>query len=647
MNWFPSVDPSLCGRLCLTLLHSMWQLSVLALAARLIVLSLRKRSVEFEYVIHLAALVVAMLALPITFSMVNAPIGNSLVTSNTRSDAMVASPMEIGDVRKVPSFDSQAVVDKVPGSNRLETEKLPLVRSLADLWANRMTLAPWLAGLYGLGVVIMLTRLGAAIVWTERLRSQAIPITSGSLFDSLNALSKQWSMRVVPVLAKTESIVLPKLIGLVRPVILLPASALAGLSASDLEMILIHELAHVRRYDLWGNLFQRMVEVVLFFNPAAWYLSRRISMLREFCCDEMTCCTFTKSESEPRLQYAIALLRAIELALPQRMSNPEWTSLAFSGRSPSELRRRVASILGEPLNDPIRLSRGGMLIVAIVAGIAICGPLLSKPVAHAADQKTETKRDDKGADKLTQSFSFGSKVEVLALGTHDEKEQKWWHADGRPIAVPSFTWKPQGQVGMPNVVFRRIVFRIHDFPEAAHIQWRVVNAQGSAGAKIVVNDKEPEGYFAQYFGVPRILKAVDLKVGVANGEWKTVVSANGQFSNAFGSEGLSIVFSEVVQKENVTQIVVSHDCFDRDFRIVAVTKDEKIHDQVGYGGASAGKIYQSTARFPDLKRKDIDHFEFQVRDYEWIEIKDLPLEPTITVSMNPNAMTSFYVGMSR
>ena len=75
-------------------------------------------------------------------------------------------------------------------------------------------------------------------------------------------------MRVVPVLARAEQIVTPKVIGLVRPTILLPASAVSGLSTDELELILAHELAHVRRYDMWVNLVQRLAEAVLFFNPA-------------------------------------------------------------------------------------------------------------------------------------------------------------------------------------------------------------------------------------------------------------------------------------------------------------------------------------------------------------------------------------------
>ena len=68
---------------------------------------------------------------------------------------------------------------------------------------------------------------------------------------------------------------------------LLPASALAGLSPQQLEAILAHELAHIRRHDYLVNLLQTLVETLLFYHPAVWWLSRRIRIERENCCDDL------------------------------------------------------------------------------------------------------------------------------------------------------------------------------------------------------------------------------------------------------------------------------------------------------------------------------------------------------------------------
>ena len=80
---------------------------------------------------------------------------------------------------------------------------------------------------------------------------------------------------------------MPTVIGWLKPVVLLPASALAALTPQQLEAILAHELAHIRRHDYLVNLLQTLVETLLFYHPAVWWLSRRIRIERENCCDDL------------------------------------------------------------------------------------------------------------------------------------------------------------------------------------------------------------------------------------------------------------------------------------------------------------------------------------------------------------------------
>ena len=84
-----------------------------------------------------------------------------------------------------------------------------------------------------------------------------------------------------------DRIAAPILVGVLRPMILLPAAALAGWDPQQLEMVLLHELAHVRRYDNLVNLLQRIVESLLFFQPMVWIVSGWVRREREHCCDEL------------------------------------------------------------------------------------------------------------------------------------------------------------------------------------------------------------------------------------------------------------------------------------------------------------------------------------------------------------------------
>jgi protocatechuate 3,4-dioxygenase beta subunit len=159
----------------------------------------------------------------------------------------------------------------------------------------------------------------------------------------------------------------------------------------------------VRRYDLWVNLFQRLAEVVLFFHPAIWLLSRRISVLREYCCDELSCQSQAEPVGESRVRYAMALLRVVELANPGIAARENLAAMAASGRSPSEIRRRVARLFGEPLREPLHLTRGGMAMLLVLGALLIFGPTAwntraAAPVDQAADQTADQADGEPAAD---------------------------------------------------------------------------------------------------------------------------------------------------------------------------------------------------------------------------------------------------------
>ena len=117
-------------------------------------------------------------------------------------------------------------------------------------------------------------------------------------------------MRITRPVAMVCSVRLsvPVIVGHVRPLIVLPAAALSGLSPDQLEAILAHELAHVRRHDYLVNLAQTVIETWLFYHPAVWWVSRQVRVSREHCCDDLAV-TLCRS----RHDYVHALLDLEEL----------------------------------------------------------------------------------------------------------------------------------------------------------------------------------------------------------------------------------------------------------------------------------------------------------------------------------------------
>jgi multidrug resistance efflux pump/beta-lactamase regulating signal transducer with metallopeptidase domain len=139
----------------------------------------------------------------------------------------------------------------------------------------------WLAG-----APCMLVVLASGLIGSERLRRQSVVVHQDDVIQRCRRLAAVLGLRGDVPIALCPRLAGPILVGILRPLILLPPLALAGWSAEHLEMVLLHELAHVRRWDNLVNLLQRLVEALLFFHPAVWWLSAWVRLEREMCCDQ-------------------------------------------------------------------------------------------------------------------------------------------------------------------------------------------------------------------------------------------------------------------------------------------------------------------------------------------------------------------------
>lgn len=153
----------------------------------------------------------------------------------------------------------------------------------------------------------------------------------------------------------TES---PSVVGWMRPVILLPVSALAGLPMEQLEAVLAHELAHIRRHDYLVNLMQMAVESLLFYHPAVWWVSARIRHERELCCDDVAA-----SASGGPLVYA----RALTTIEKMRGGTPAVAMGATGGK----LLYRIRRLAGDAGESPSKAS--GVLALAVTVGCIVAG----------------------------------------------------------------------------------------------------------------------------------------------------------------------------------------------------------------------------------------------------------------------------------
>jgi beta-lactamase regulating signal transducer with metallopeptidase domain len=162
---------------------------------------------------------------------------------------------------------------------------------------------PWLVVVWVFGVLVLSIRLAHGWLTARRLRTHGTRDSSAALTAVLARLATRLRVTRPVRLLESLAVEVPAVIGWLRPVILVPTSALTGLTPQQLEVLLAHELAHVRRYDYLVNVVQCAIETLLFYHPAVWWVSRCVREEREHCCDDLVVATC----GDPRL-YASALV---------------------------------------------------------------------------------------------------------------------------------------------------------------------------------------------------------------------------------------------------------------------------------------------------------------------------------------------------
>src|SRR5271166_807759 len=145
--------------------------------------------------------------------------------------------------------------------------------------------------LYGFGAWAMLASwlllgVGRGLWYLHVLRNSCVPVELAKLDDRLQqTLASKGSARPV-ALCTSGRVQVPTAIGLIRPAVILPSWAMQELSSDELNQILLHELAHLRRYDDWTNLAQKLVKALFFFHPAVWWIEKQVALEREMACDD-------------------------------------------------------------------------------------------------------------------------------------------------------------------------------------------------------------------------------------------------------------------------------------------------------------------------------------------------------------------------
>jgi beta-lactamase regulating signal transducer with metallopeptidase domain len=392
--------PEFSLQMMITFGHFLWQACVFGCVLLIVqylvaslrgsqILALRRRSnqgarpeltelcgANIPYTIACLTFFALPLCVVITFVFVHQSRGPILMATSEPAQAIKPPAALSPDRIPTPGTVEVAVlpsVEMTPDTEIHSIEPQQLTRSAfpsALRTDSLQSFAPYLLLSYMFGVGVMLARFGLSIVGSSRLRQTLRPITDSDLMRLIAEQSARLGLKRLPIVALCERVSVPVVVGMVRPMILLPPALLSGLDPNQLAALLSHEMAHIRRYDLIVNLLQRIVEALLFFHPVTWWISRCVSIERENCCDDLAaagCGRFEYAESLLRMAEQCASIRGLKIA-------PQLESLAADGGNTSQLGYRIRRLIGSEETTRVGLTRRSFSMgLALFSLVAVVG----------------------------------------------------------------------------------------------------------------------------------------------------------------------------------------------------------------------------------------------------------------------------------
>ena len=337
-----------------TLLHLCWQGTGVAVVLWCVLAALDGRGPRARYAASCLALGL-MVALPLgTF-------------------AHLAS----GEYRQRAAFDGPAVAIDPGMVLRVGAGEMsaPLSERIAVALDQALPggLLAWFAG-----VIFFAVRLNVGLLVARRMRSVATTAPPAELQQVFEAMRRRLGIARAVRLMHSALVQVPTVIGWLRPVVLIPASCLTGLSTMQIEAVLAHELAHIRRHDYLVSVLQSVIETLLFYHPAVWWVSKQVRRERECCCDELAVAV-----GGDRLAYA----RALSLLEERRSCMPEFVLGANGG----VLTMRIKRLLGCREDSAVSQFAAFMVLALIVIAAGSYGLTVARAevsalsrAAHAA-----------------------------------------------------------------------------------------------------------------------------------------------------------------------------------------------------------------------------------------------------------------------
>ncbi|MDB5392198.1 MAG: TonB domain/peptidase domain protein [Planctomycetaceae bacterium] len=625
---------SLVERLGWVLVHSVWQFAIVALLVGLVIRTLRRRSAAIRYCLLVAAMALSVVAPGLTWvlqpddrskSSVNRldqpviepqskveVVSDSVATLQPHdpdlSEVSTESGIDAANLRNLPSDNSRYLGHPPDEDQTIAPPISP--RELS--WTERVQsdLRPWLAWIvasWSLGVVIGSLRPLLGWYTLGRLRRTGISPVSDEILTAMRRISDRLGLRrTVRVFYSTLARV-PVVVGYLRPVVLIPVSLMTRIPSTQLEAILAHELAHVRRHDFIVNLLQTLIETLFFYHPAIWWISHQIRVEREHCCDDLVVGLLGN-----RVEYGRALLAVEELRGRSTLLAPG----ATDGSLLSRIRRIVLGATSEPYRPTWW---GSSLIVLLFVAVSFTATVLLPTDSLAS------------AKPYLVTLPDGSNVELLGITSDGTDPAQWWLPNGTarkddPLPGQKITSNPDWNEGRRRFAVRTTGAKL--------VHW-VLPGDGMEQSAATVG-QGPDWLREECIRTNGIasLEPTTIYCGLGEtdfGPWATVDRKGDLLPlPAIGSDlrpyYAAVKPLRIDATNGQTQLILQ---LYRDGQLRFIAGEEWV--VVTKGGVRRFKVGSSDSPGSlqvsfDLKSEDVDHFEFRFKSFRyWVKYENVSL----------------------
>lgn len=380
-----------------TLLHSLWQGALIALIIALLMIFLHRFSARFRYFLYSSSMLLFAGLAALTFILSYTSYSTGITAERSLNAPVYATIVygqdEIGAGADAGLF-AGGFFDRLTGYCH---DHIPLF-----------------VGVWLLGMLLMMLRFLGGYALVRRYRSQRVKPVPGDWNKRFRELAARVRVSRNVRLMESALVKVPMAIGWLKPVVLLPLGVLNGVPAAQMEAILAHELAHIKRRDYLMNLMQSLLEAVFFYHPAVWWLSANIRTERENICDDIA---INLTGNSMEFVKALTKIQEINLGSPA-------LAAGLSGKNKNRLIRRIRRLTGK---QKVRTGFAEGFIAALVlmismAGLSSAAMFAGPPEIYSAGEPVILQEMDGGLP--VSSMIFEAEKTPDTTKTAEKKEPK-------------------------------------------------------------------------------------------------------------------------------------------------------------------------------------------------------------------------------